>query len=228
MGPRTAGAGSWLSSSRSREPTCDGARVSPVRSSAALRRVLPAGGSPVGLGVWRAREALYGASRVGRYWFGGIAAINRRLLLADHCETLLTQFGATVGDECVLHGPLVIHNAVNDYQNLSIGRNVHIGRLVLLDLAESLTIEDDATVSMGATILTHADVGGRPLAERYPRSAQPTGIGAGAWIGANATVLAGCDIGARAVVAAGAVVRSPVPEGAVVGGVPARPLRQGE
>jgi acetyltransferase-like isoleucine patch superfamily enzyme len=161
------------------------------------------------------------------YRMGGIAAINRRLLLASRCEGLLAQFGASVGEGCVLHGPLVVHNATADYRNLSIGRNVHVGPLVVLDLAERLIIEDDATVSMGATILTHADVGERPLAEVYPRTAEPGRIGAGAWIGANATVLVGCDIGERAVVAAGAVVRQPVPEGTVVGGVPAEPLTHG-
>jgi acetyltransferase-like isoleucine patch superfamily enzyme len=158
------------------------------------------------------------------YRRAGIAAINRRLLLADRCESLLAQFGATVGDGCVLHGPLVVHNAGDDYRNLSIGSNVHVGRLVVLDLAERLTIEDDATVSMGATILTHADVGDRPLAEVYPRTTEPARVASGAWIGANATVLPGCEIGARAVVGAGAVVSESVPEGAVVGGVPTRPL----
>jgi acetyltransferase-like isoleucine patch superfamily enzyme len=156
----------------------------------------------------------------------GIAAVNRRLLLADRCERLLAQFGARVGDGCVLHGPLVIHNAANDYRNLSIGRNVHIGRLVVLDLAEPVTIADDATVSMGGTILTHADVGERPLAVDFPRVTRPTRIGEGSWVGANATVLPGCDVGALAVVAAGAVVREPVPDRAVVGGVPAQPLRE--
>jgi maltose O-acetyltransferase len=170
-------------------------------------------------------------ARLHRAWLAGlhrrlgIAAINRRLLLADRCESLLSQFGAAVGEDCVLHGPLVVHNAANDYRNLSIGHNVHIGRLVVLDLAELVTIENDATVSMGVTILTHADVGDRPLAERYPRTAQQTRIGEGAWIGANATVLPGCNVGRRAVVGAGAVVLEPVPTDAVVGGVPARRLQ---
>ena len=97
---------------------------------------------------------------------------------------------------------------------------------MILDLAQPLAIEDDATVSMGATILTHADVGDRPLAESHPRVARPTRIGTGAWIGANATVFPGCDIGERAVVGAGAVVLEPVVEGEMVAGVPARALAQ--
>ncbi|MGZ4256147.1 MAG: acyltransferase [Gaiellaceae bacterium] len=157
----------------------------------------------------------------------GIAAVNRRLLLEPRCEALLARYGATVGAGCVLHGPLVIHNAEPDYRKLSIGDNVHIGPLTVLDLAEELTIEDDATVSMSSTILTHADVGDRPLAEAYPRVSKPTRIGAGAWLGASSTVLPGADVGARAVVGAGSVVLEPVPEGDVVGGVPARALAHG-
>jgi maltose O-acetyltransferase len=173
------------------------------------------------------RATVHGAWLAALYRRGGIAAINRRLLTASRCEELLAGFGASVGRGCVLHGPLVVHNADPDYRNLSIGDNVHVGPLVVLDLAERLLLEDDATVSMGATILTHADVGDRPLADVYPRTAAPARVGAGAWIGANATVLVGCEIGARAVVAAGAVVREPVPDGAVVGGVPAEPLTHG-
>lgn len=165
---------------------------------------------------------------VANYRRGGIEAISRRLLLADRCESLLRLFGASVGEECVLHGPLVIHNATGNYENLSIGRNVHVGRMVILDLAERLTIEDEATVSMGATILTHADVGERPLAQIYPRQARPTRIGSGAWIGANAVILPGSDVGSRAVVGAGAVVRESVRDDEAVGGVPARPLTQRE
>jgi maltose O-acetyltransferase len=173
------------------------------------------------------RENVHGAWLAALYRRGGIAAINRRLLTADRCEELLARFGASVGKGCVLHGPLVVHNADPDYRNLSIGDNVHVGPLVVLDLAERLVLEDDATVSMGATILTHADVGDRPLADRYPRTAEAARVGTGAWIGANATVLVGCEIGERAVVAAGAVVLEPVPDGAVVGGVPAEPLPHG-
>jgi acetyltransferase-like isoleucine patch superfamily enzyme len=157
----------------------------------------------------------------------GIAVVNRRLLSAPRCESLLAEFGATVGEGCVVHGPLVIYNAAHDYRNLAIGGNVHIGPLVVLDLAEALSIGDDATVSMGVTILTHADVGDRPLAERYPRAAEAARIRAGAWIGANATVLPGCEIGEQAVVGAGAVVRKSVADRTVVGGVPAKPLSHG-
>jgi acetyltransferase-like isoleucine patch superfamily enzyme len=98
--------------------------------------------------------------------------------------------------------------------------------LVILDLTADVVVEKDATVSMGVVLLTHQDVGDRPLQERYPRKVRRTVIGEGCYIGASVTILAGCDIGARAIVAAGAVVTQSVPEGAFVAGVPAAPKRQ--
>lgn len=156
------------------------------------------------------------------YRYGGIEAINRRLLRLDRCEEILAMFGASVGGGTVIHGPLVIHNAAIDYRNLRIGDGVHLGRLTIIDLAEAVVLEEDSVVSMGSTILTHSDVGDRPLADRYPRQTAPIRIGPGAYLGANATVLPGCDIGRESVVGAGAVVTRPVPDGERVVGVPAR------
>jgi len=54
----------------------------------------------------------------------------------------------------------------------------------------------------------------------------PLDIGHDAWLGANATILPGCRrIGIGAIVGAGSVVTADVPDFAIVGGVPARPIR---
>jgi len=51
-------------------------------------------------------------------------------------------------------------------------------------------------------------------------------IGDYATIGSNATILPDLEVGEGAFVGAGAVVTKNVPDGAVVGGVPARPHRK--
>lgn len=157
----------------------------------------------------------------------GIEVVNRWVARPGTGSVqVLRAFGATVGDAPTIYGQMVLHNAHGNYRRLRIGNRVHVGRGVFFDLSDDLTIEDDVTVSMGCTILTHQDIGERPLAQLYPRVLKPTTIGAGAYLGANVTVLCGCDIGAGSVIGAGAVVVKPIPAGVVAVGVPARIVRR--
>jgi maltose O-acetyltransferase len=66
-----------------------------------------------------------------------------------------------------------------------------------------------------------------PTAQRAgPGISDPIVVEDGAWIGARSTILGGVTIGRGAVVAAGAVVINDVPANTLVGGVPARVLRE--
>ena len=53
---------------------------------------------------------------------------------------------------------------------------------------------------------------------------QPTLVKRGATIGANATIVCGVTIGKYAIIGAGAVVKTDVPDHAIVAGVPARQI----
>ncbi len=64
-----------------------------------------------------------------------------------------------------------------------------------------------------------------PVGRQWPVNGSVR-IGSGTWLGTGAIILPGADIGRNVVVAAGAVVRGTVPDYAVVGGVPARVLRE--
>ena len=71
---------------------------------------------------------------------------------------------------------------------------------------------------------------GHPLSPKgrrqYHAFAQPVRIGNDVWIGGNVTILPGVTIGNNVVVAAGAVVTKDVPDNTLVGGVPARKIKE--
>ncbi|HEX8105283.1 MAG TPA: hypothetical protein VF533_21875 [Solirubrobacteraceae bacterium] len=92
----------------------------------------------------------------------------------------------------------------------------------------SITVGDHAFFGHGVAVLTGTHdvaVTGAQRAAAIPDAGRDVEIGPGAWVASRAVVLGPCRIGADAVVAAGAVVTGEVPAGAVVAGVPARPVR---
>ncbi|HJK73201.1 MAG TPA: DapH/DapD/GlmU-related protein [Methanocorpusculum sp.] len=54
---------------------------------------------------------------------------------------------------------------------------------------------------------------------------KPIVLGKNVWVGSHATILPGVTVGDGAIVAAGAVVTKDVPPGTVVGGVPAKVIK---
>jgi putative colanic acid biosynthesis acetyltransferase WcaF len=152
-----------------------------------------------------------------RYLRDGIEGIAMELRTTTrHHADLLRQFGASVGSDISVHGPIHIVNAAGDFRNLRIGNRVHLGTDVLIDLADAVTIDDDATLSMRVSIVTHIDVGPGPLREHRPREQGPVRIGRGAYLGLGATILHGVTIGEGATIGAHALVDRDVPPGATL------------
>jgi acetyltransferase-like isoleucine patch superfamily enzyme len=95
-------------------------------------------------------------------------------------------------------------------------------------IAAAVSVEIGPDVLFGANVaIRDNEHGYRDLA--IHRAAQPLSIagvriGGFAWLGQNVVVTKGTTIGHGAVVGANAVVTTDVPEGAVVGGVPARQI----
>jgi acetyltransferase-like isoleucine patch superfamily enzyme len=129
---------------------------------------------------------------------------------------------------CMSHvgeGTVIHHGVRFDDAAQIIGDDVWISAGCYLELVE---IGDHVLIGPHAVLLA----GGRnhnfartdiPIKLQGNQPRRPLKIGSGAWIGANATVMA--DVGHDAIVGAGAVVTRPVPPFAVVGGNPARLLR---
>jgi maltose O-acetyltransferase len=130
---------------------------------------------------------------------------------------------AHCGEDVVIH-----HNVL-----FSSGRNIHLGdkvflnRNVMLDDRTTLSIGDYTLVAAGALIETHGHIyddfsepiayGGRTLA--------PVSIGRDCLIGFNTAIMSGVTIGERCIVAASSVVTKDVPDRTIVGGVPARKIK---
>lgn len=115
------------------------------------------------------------------------------------------------------------------WMGISIGRHCFVGLDTWLDdqFPELIVIEDDVTISFRVTVIVHDD------AKRMDRTQAGAGNGTvapvvlkrGCYLGAGALLLPGVTVGEGAVVAAGAVVTRDVPPGKVVGGVPARVIK---
>jgi acetyltransferase-like isoleucine patch superfamily enzyme len=109
--------------------------------------------------------------------------------------------------------------------NICVGRDVFINHNCTLNDIGGITIGDEVFIAPRVSLITS----GHPLdpaCRRRQITAAPIVIKRGVWVCTGATVLHGVTVGEDSVVAAGAVVTRDVPAGVVVGGVPARVLRQ--
>ncbi len=157
-----------------------------------------------------------------------IEGVNALLLImpAKLIGPTLRQYGAQIGENTVLHSPLIIHNAGESYRNLIIGAHCYLGRAVLLDLKEKIILGDRVTLSMKVTLITHTDAGESRISKIIPPSAKPVRVDADAYLGANVTVLEGVKIDEGAVIGAGSIVRHDVPAFTVAAGNPCREIRK--
>ena len=133
---------------------------------------------------------------------------------------LLSEITATeIHESVTVFTPLHI----NYGKHTKIGKNVFINfDCVFLDLG-GITIEDNVLIAPKVSLLTE----GHPLnpTERQSLITKPIHIKKNAWIGANATILQGVTIGENSVIAAGSVVSKDVPDNVVVGGTPAKIIK---
>ena len=123
--------------------------------------------------------------------------------------------------------PLISMHCVEDKAYLSIGKRVHIGRNSFIAASNRIELGDDVLLGPYVTIVDHTHRyfdHEHPIREQGITQEGFVKIGAGAWIGAGATVLGhrGVSIGENAVVAAHAVLTKDLPAHHIAVGNPAQ------
>lgn len=112
------------------------------------------------------------------------------------------------------------------------GSNIHVGDnffanfdCVILDVCE-VKIGENCMLAPGVHIYTATHPVNPYERIKGPEYGKPVTIGDNAWIGGGAIINPGVTIGDNVVVASGAVVTKDVPSNVVVGGNPARVLKE--
>lgn len=128
----------------------------------------------------------------------------------------------SLGTKSVIESYCCINNAVGD---VLIGDHTRIG--IHNTIIGPVTIGNHVNLAQGITVtaLNHNFIDTTLRIDEQGISTNPVVIGDDVWIGANAVILPGVTIGRHVVVAAGAVVTKDVPDNCVVGGVPAKVLK---
>ncbi len=126
-------------------------------------------------------------------------------------------------------GVIFHHNVLfSDGRNISLGDGVLVNRYAMLDDRGPIDVGAYTMLSAGVTVETHThpfDNFERPIAHAG-RGLDPVSIGANSVIGYNVVVMAGVTLGYRTIVGANSVVTKDVPDYTVVGGVPARFIKE--
>ncbi len=108
-----------------------------------------------------------------------------------------------------------------------LGRASHLSIDNLVDVCADVLIGDDVRTGPNCAFYTHKHSPSREeLIWDRPVDTSPISVGSAVWIGHGCQVMPGIEIGQHAVVGAGSVVTKDVAAGVVVGGIPAREIRQ--
>jgi acetyltransferase-like isoleucine patch superfamily enzyme len=104
------------------------------------------------------------------------------------------------------------------FDRVKIGKGVVVMNNCLMMSRGGITIDDGALIAANVQLISN----NHDLYDRAILTCKPVHICSKAWIGAGATILPGVTVGEYAVVAAGAIVTKDVAPNTIVGGNPAK------
>lgn len=140
--------------------------------------------------------------------------INHTMPMTEESNALIRELFPNMGENCNIQPPL----QVNLGANVKIGSNVSIMYNLLCMSAGGITIEDGVLIAANCSLISN----NHDFKIREILTCKPVVIKKKAWIGAGSTILPGVTIGENAIVAAGSVITKDVAPNTLVGGVPAK------
>lgn len=145
-----------------------------------------------------------------------VSKLPANLYFGSHSEIVL---GSSV---CIGPGVNII---VKDNATLLIGDNTYFTSDMHLEVVNSVTIGKNCAISWGVTIID--DDHHRVLSDQKNTAGEKqVVIKDHVWVGCNVTILKGTQIGMNSIVAAGSVVKGSFPDNCLIGGNPAKVIKE--
>lgn len=129
-----------------------------------------------------------------------------------------------IGDNVSIQPGVFIFNL----QNISIGDNVSIHPMCYIEGAGGVTIGNDVSIAHSTTLISTSHTwDDESIPIKYNKETfSEIIIEDDVWLGCGVRVLSGVKIGKRSIIAAGAVVNKVVDSNSLMGGIPAKLLKE--
>lgn len=137
---------------------------------------------------------------------------------------LLKTLAKNVGDNVSIHSNVYLLSP----ENISIGNNVSIHPMSYIDATGEIDIGSDVSIAHNVTILSTShsfNLDEIPIKDQkilYKK----TKINTNVWVGAKSTILYGKEIDSGSIIGADSLVTKDVKSNQIVGGIPAKVIRQ--
>ena len=139
---------------------------------------------------------------------------------------LYRAFGIKIGARSMVMGSMELAGGGDVIGNFSIGEDCQITSPLYLDLNERIVIGDRVAVGHHVQIITTSHETQHEGKRCGVAKLGSVHLEDGCWVAAGAMILPGVTVGKGSVVAAGSVVTKDVPPNTLVGGVPAKVIKQ--